>query len=101
MIKQVEESIIQEDDKIKIKEIITKVIYDDGTYDVYRDTIVTHKNNDEEYQTEHSSCHRSGCHNNDYIGSESTTHIHERKDGSTYAYDENKNGEKDYEPYSN
>ena len=99
MSKQIEENIIQEDEKIAIKEIITKNLNDDGSYNIYRDIYEIHKDTGEEIQTEHQSYHASGCKNTDYVGSETTTHVHEKKDGSIYTYDQDKDGNKDYEPY--
>ena len=104
MSKQIEMAIIQEDDKIAIKEIITKDIHDDGGYDVYREIIEVNKETGVEIQIEHESWHESGSHNIDFIGSEKTTHLHERRsDGSTDAFDEDNSKEKstrDREPYS-
>lgn len=104
MSKQIEESIIQQDGKIAIKETITKDIHDDGSCDIYRDITEIDKETGDETQTEHESFHNSGAHNYDFIGSEETTHMHERRsDGSTDVFDENNSKDKstrDREPYS-
>ncbi len=92
--KQIEEIKVSEDDKEIIYKVITKVISDDGREDIYIDTRVESKSTNDSYQTEHESIHSSGMHNIDYIGSESTTHVHERPDGSTITFDKDNDGGK-------
>lgn len=75
--------------KTIVKEF-TRVTFEDDTYDLYQDTIVIDNATGKEDTVEHISLHRSGCNNVDYVCSFRTTHVHQKKTGETYIYDQDK-----------
>ena len=94
--------VTKDNDVSKNETTITRVYGSSGQVDTYMDKYVTDKESGEREHVEHISSHNSGALNHDYVGTYTTTHVHQRGDGSSYTFDEdNETGEKDYDEYEN